>query len=100
MVKILEKLVELIKARSSTPWARFTVGGIEANGQVKFDMSWNPAFLDNVSKAGFSGASEQETVENFLLGAIMYPKDMENEVASEAHPNLQAESSNNKIRRG
>jgi hypothetical protein len=37
-------------------------------------MAWNPAFLENLKKAGFVGHNEQEIVENFFLGSMIIPK--------------------------
>lgn len=74
IIKFLRWLEEKLRNRSSTPWARFETSGIE-NGTVRYDMSWNPAFLDNLKKAGFTGHSEQEIVETFFLGSMIIPKE-------------------------
>lgn len=68
------KVEEFFKKRSKTPWAKFETSGVN-DGLVKYEMSWNPAFLENLKKAGFSGHNEQEIVENFFLGSIIIPKE-------------------------
>ena len=73
-MSILSYFEELICRRSKTPWARFTTAGV-VDGLVRYDMSWNPAFLDNLKKAGFTGHNEQEIVENFFLGSMIIPKE-------------------------
>ena len=72
-MSILSYFEELLRRRSATPWARFTTAGV-VDGMVRYDMSWNSAFLDNLKKAGFSGHNEQEIVENFFLGSMIIPK--------------------------
>lgn len=74
ILRFLKWLEEKLRNRSSTPWARFDTGGID-DGSVRYDMSWNPAFLDNLRKAGFQGHNEQEIVENFFLGSMIIPKE-------------------------
>jgi hypothetical protein len=73
-MKFLSKLEEFLRKRSKEPWAKFETAGVE-DGLVKYEMSWNPAFLENLKKAGFSGHNEQEIVENFFLGSIIIPKE-------------------------
>ncbi len=73
-MKFLTKLEEFLRKRSKKPWAKFETAGVD-NGMVKYEMSWNPAFLENLKKAGFSGHNEQEIVENFFLGSIIIPKE-------------------------
>ena len=66
-------LDEKLQNRSKKPWARFVTTGVE-DGSVRYDMAWNPAFLENLKKAGFTGHNEQEIVENFFLGSMIIPK--------------------------
>ena len=65
---------EKLQQRSKTPWARFNANGV-VDGSVRYDMAWNPAFLDNLKRAGFTGHNEQEIVENFFLGSLIIPKE-------------------------
>jgi hypothetical protein len=88
IVIFLNWLSERIMLRRKKAWARFQVGGIQSDGQIKFEIAYNKAFLKNVRDNGLSGATEEETVENFLFGALMFPKNLEEEVTSEAHPDL------------
>lgn len=74
ILKFIKWLEEKLQRRSKTPWASFDTAGVE-NGSVRYDMSWNPAFLENLRKAGFTGHNEQEIVENFFLASILIPKE-------------------------
>ena len=92
--KLFEKFAEWCMKYSKKPWARFVVNGIEKNGEVKFEMTWNKAFLKNIKAAGFEADSPQEAVELFLFGTLIMPKgllDEDDEVVSQYHPNLQNE---------
>ena len=85
ILRFLKWLEEKIRNRSDIPWARFDTAGVE-NGTVRYDMSWNPAFLLNLKKAGFQGHNEQEIVENFFLGSMIIPKEdaLNQEVSEES----------------
>lgn len=72
--KFLKWVEEKFRNISKTPWARFETGGIQ-DGTVRYDMSWNPAFLENLKTAGFQGHNEQEIVESFFLGSLIIPKE-------------------------
>jgi hypothetical protein len=74
-MNFLSKIEEFFRNRSKTPWAKFETNGVGEDGLVKFQMTWNNAFLENVAAVGFTGHNAQEVVENFLLGSIMIPKD-------------------------
>ena len=94
IIKFLLWLEEKLRNRSKAPWAKFETAGIE-NGTVRYDMSWNPAFLENLKKAGFTGHNEQEIVETFFLGSIIIPKEdaLNMEVGENSlEPQLQRES--------
>jgi len=101
MVRLLNWLAEVLMRASKKPWARFIVSGITDDGQVRFDMAYNKAFIKNLSLQGLAGASDEETVQNFLFGSIMAPKgffdDIEQEITSDAHPFLTSET--NKLKR-
>lgn len=94
MRKFLNWSVEFLSRRSKKPWARFITNGISEDGQVKFDMAWNKAFLNNIAQYGFVGESDEISVQHFLMGSIMIPAELlndEEEVTSTAHPHLQDE---------
>lgn len=74
IIRFLKWVETKLRNRSSIPWAKFETAGVE-DGMVKYEMQWNPAFLENLKKAGFSGHNEQEIVENFFLGSLIIPKD-------------------------
>lgn len=97
IVKFLSWLVEFLMRRSKKPWARFTIDKITPDDQIPFQMSWNKAFIKKINMLGFFGESDEETIQNFLFSSLMYPKDIENEVVSEYHPQLQNET--NKLKR-
>lgn len=98
MVKFLNWLVEKLMSRSKKPWGRFIVSGVTEDSEVRFDISYNKAFIKNLDKQGLTGITEEETVQNFLFGTMMAPKAMFDEIndqspiATEAHPNLQSET--------
>jgi hypothetical protein len=99
-MRFLNWLAEFLARRSKKPWARFIVDGIDKDGQVKFTMSWNKAFIKNINSYGFQAESEEISVQNFLFGSMMYPKELEEEVeeiSSDYHPHLQSEF--NKLRK-
>ena len=102
MVKFLNWLAEVLNRKNKKPWARFIVNGISEDGQVRFDMAFNKAFIKNIKSHGLGGASDEETVENFLFGSMLAPKgffdeDASEEVVSDNHPFLQSET--NKFKR-
>ena len=102
MVTLLNWLANKLMARRKKPWARFIVNGISEDGQVRFDIAFNKAFIKNAQDNGLQGASDEETVQNFLFGTMMLPKEVFSEdfdpVTSDAHPYLQAED--NRFKRG
>lgn len=92
---------EIMMRKSKTPWARFETSGIK-DGQVKYEMSWNYAFLENLKNSGFNGHNEQEIVEQFFLGSLIIPKELalENEFKNDEQfiePSLTSE--NNRLRK-
>lgn len=101
-VRFLEWLTDRLMSRSKKPWVRFTMNGISSDGQLRIQSAYNKAFIKNATEHGLLGASDEETVQNFLLGTIIAPKEMfeddQDPVTSDAHPFLQEES--NKFRRG
>ena len=93
---MLAKLSEFFARRSKKPWARFIIGGIQPDGQVKFEMALNKAFIKNIDKHGFTAESEEISVQNFLFGTLMAPKDLFDEITDEVtsnyHPNLKSDT--------
>ena len=96
MVRFLEWLTEKLMKFSKKPWARFVVSGITKDEQIRFEMAWNSAFIKNIQTFGFVAETEEELIQQFLMGSIMWPKDYETQeddiVTSQQHPNLQDES--------
>lgn len=101
MVTFLNWLAERLMSRRKKPWARFIVSGIDQNNEVRFDVAYNKAFIRNLDNQGLTGATDDETVQNFLFGTFMAPKSIMDEfmsldenggVASDAHPNLSTEA--------
>lgn len=102
-VRFFEWFTDKLMAGSRKPWVRFTMYGISEDGEVKIVSAYNKAFIKNCAKHGLLGANDDETVQNFLLGTIMAPKDMFpdemlEQVRSAEHPYLQDER--NKLKRG
>lgn len=92
MIFLLNLIEELLMKFRKKPWARFTINGIQEDGQVKFVIAYNKAFIKNLQQNGFGASSTDETIQNFLFGSLMYPSIYENEVASDEHPFLQSET--------
>lgn len=90
MTRFLFWLIEKLKARSKKPWAAFVVGGI-VDGQVAFEMRGNKAMAKHLRDQGFDGATDEELLQNFLFGCMMWPKQIEDNVQSEGHPDLGTE---------
>jgi hypothetical protein len=98
IVKFLEWLIDLLTSRSKKPRLRLVINGIQEDGLVRFDSNWNKALIKNLNVNGFYAENEEETIQDFLLGSLIYPKELEDEVNSEAHPNLS--SAENNFKRG
>ena len=89
---MLSWLSEVLHRRSKKPWARFIVSGIHDDGQVRFEMAWNKAFIKNIKRHGFEAESEEISVQQFLVGAFIIPTGLlDEEVTSTAHPNLRSD---------
>lgn len=98
MSRFLNWLIEKLHSRSKKPWLRLVINGIQEDGLIRFDSSWNKAFIKNINANGFYAENEEETIQNFIFSSLIYPKDLEDEVNSEAHPNLS--SAENNFKRG
>lgn len=91
----LLQLKELIARRSKKPWACFETTGPDKDGRVGFSISYNDAFIQNLSNLGMSGTTPEETVQLFFLQMRMVPENMmeaEQTVNPEAMPNLSSEA--------
>ncbi len=87
----LLKLKELLSRKSKKPWACFETTGPDAEGRVAFSISFNDAFIQNLSDLGMSGTTPEETVQMFFLQMRMIPEsmmDQEDTVNPDATPNL------------
>lgn len=84
------------RMKSKKPWARFTFNGLIEEGIVPIEFDYNESFINHLREIGFSGLNEEELVRYFLISLIM-PKVMEDEIKSDAHPNLTEEM--NELRR-
>lgn len=97
----LIQLKELLARRSKKPWACFETTGPDKDGRVGFSISYNEAFIKNLSDLGMSGTTPEETVQLFFLQMRMVPEammDQEDTVNPEATPNLTNEA--NQLIRG
>lgn len=100
-MSVFASLNEFFAKRSKKPWARFTTNGIDENGQVRFEMAWNKAFLKNIATYGFIYESPEIAVQEWHLASMIPANiydEVQEEVVSNEHPNLQSE--NNKFYRG
>ena len=102
IVRFFEWLIDKLMARSKKPWVRFTMGGITEDGELRIQTAYNKAFIKNATVHGLKGATDEETVQNFLLGTLIAPKELfeddNDPVTSDAHPFLQEDT--NKFKRG
>lgn len=53
--------------RSSEPWASVEMGEPNETGQVRVEMDWNSAFIQMLTRAGYTGVSEEEIFQKYLL---------------------------------
>lgn len=90
---MISKILDILKSRSKKPWASFQTNGFGEDGRIKFEISYNKAFIENLSAHGIRGINDQETVMRFLVASQMLPEEMlENDIVrSEAHPMLQSD---------
>lgn len=77
------------------PWAVFEIRDFPADGQVKVEFNWNPAFIKRINELGFQAETEQDSVQLFFYTAQMKPTELADEggddtVQSNQHPNLSA----------
>lgn len=103
MVKLFNWLVEKLMSMRKKPWARLEISGIQKDGEVRFDIAYNKAFIKNLDSQGLTGINDDETVQNFLFGTFLAPKaifdELEQEaIAPSAHPNLLSDK--NILRKG
>lgn len=88
-------LKEFISRKSKSPWACFETTGPDKHGRVAFSISYNQAFVENLSNMGMSGTTPEETVQMFFLQMRMIPESMlgnEDTVNPDATPNLTNEA--------
>jgi len=99
-MKIKKWLGDISHKYSKTPWFQFETSGIDKDGGVAMDLSWNPAFISHLREVGFLGTDEQDMVRQFMLAITLPPELMDigdEPVQSEAHPQLT--SDNNYLKR-
>ena len=92
---VLLKEIDKIHETLTSPSLIVISGGIGSDGKIKMEMKWNNAFIKNVNKSGISGQTEEQTAMLFLVGCQLKPEEFglhEEDVVSEAHPLLSAES--------
>ena len=61
----------------STPWAMFEITGFEGDGQVKVEFNWNKPFIEKLDTLGFTGETEEDTVQLFFYASQMKPTSLE-----------------------
>lgn len=84
-------------AKSKKPWAIFQTNGISPEGRIKFVLSFNKAFINNIRKHGIEGATDEEAAMMFLVASQMLPEEMMRE---ESQPIVQLESDDHNFVRG
>lgn len=70
-VQIRAKYDQMME-NADNAWSIFEVMGFDQNG-VKINFNWNRKFIDEISKMGFSGESEEEQVQQFFALMKMLP---------------------------
>ena len=70
-VQIRAKYDQMME-NADNAWSIFEVMGFDQNG-VKINFNWNRRFIDEISKMGFSGESEEEQVQQFFALMKMLP---------------------------
>ncbi len=99
MKRFLLRLLEALHKRSKEPWAMFETNGIDGQGRVRIETYWNEAFIENARNNRLPGNTPEEIVTLFFVGAQIKPYNFEDDnVASDAHINLAADS--NQLKRG
>ena len=84
---------ERLKKNSKEPWACFETSGPDKDGRVGFSVSYNQAFIDNLTQLGLSGMTDEETVQLFFLQMRMVPEGVDQEAVNPtATPNLTNEA--------
>jgi hypothetical protein len=92
----LLRIKEFMARFSRKPWCVFETGGPDATGRLAFSIYYNQAFIENLTRHGLSGTTEEETVQLFFLQLRMLPEGLlqdEDVVSPEATPTLTHESS-------
>ena len=99
MKKFLVKLLDRLHKRDKEPWAMFETSGIDDQGRIKIETFWNDAFIENARKFNLPGTTPEEVVTMFFVGAQIKPYHLpEDEIVSDAHINLSADT--NSLKRG
>lgn len=70
-VEIRAKYDQMME-NADNAWSIFEVMGFDQNG-VKINFNWNRKFIEEISKMGFSGESEEEQVQQFFALMKMLP---------------------------
>lgn len=75
---------------TGTPWAMFEVVGFEADGRIKVEFNWNPAFIKHLDDLGFVAETPEDSVQLFFYTAQMRPTNLDGDqaVQSEDLPTL------------
>lgn len=74
----LISLKEKFFRKSKTPWACFETAGPNAAGRLEFSISWNPAFVANLRKLGYTGVDDEDVVNMFFLSTRVLPENLLN----------------------
>lgn len=89
----------MLKRKSKTPWAVFSIDGFEDNGLIKVNFLWNPAFIEKIHALGFHAETEEDSVMLFYYASQMKPDFMDKEgaVQSDQHPSLTSASNEMRV---
>jgi len=87
-----EKFLEA-QVKTTEPWAMFEVAGFdEKEERIKMVFNWNSAFIEHLNGMGFTGETEDDTVQAFFFTSQMAPAgsdpDGDESVQVEDLPNL------------
>lgn len=88
---LLIRIKEWYENKSKEPWACIEVSGSGENG-IPFSMSWNKAFINQLTSQGFAGINEEDTVNNFMIFCASQLTNQNNTVESLELPRLSSEA--------
>lgn len=87
---LIRKLFSRVHQKIAEPWACLEVMDFEADGRVKMQFDFNPAFVKKINELGFQAETPEDSVQLFFLASALRPLGMEGNdmVQPDEAPNL------------